>query len=138
MNISDNFREIILKDINYVVAKMDKSGTFEEKVYYFSGIHGMIQRIFNIEYDEELVYAFFILRETHNAFSSRLHAIKSGQNEIPMYNEHFEKLIIIVKELAKKIEKKENIDDTLKKFLILSYVTTGNGYYLLQKGLLKI
>lgn len=138
MNINDDFREIILKEINYVVAKMDKSETAEEKAYYFSGIHGMLQRIFNLEYNEELVYAYLILSETHKAFVSRLQAIKAGQKEIPIYNEHFEKLIIIVKELADKIEKKEDISDLLKKLLLLSYTTTGNGYYLFQKGLLKI
>lgn len=138
MNISDKFRKIIREEIDYVVTKMDKSETPDEKVYYFSGIGGMIQRIFNLEYDEELVYAHMILKETHNAFISRLQAIKAGQKEIPIYNVHFEKLIILAKELADKIEKKEDISDVLKKLSCLSYTTTGNGYYLLQKGLLKI
>jgi hypothetical protein len=138
MNISSNFRKIIVKEIDYVIDKMNKSETPEEKAYYFSGIHGMIQRIFNLEYDEDLVYTHIILRDTHNAFVSRLHAIKTGQQEIPIYTEHFDKLVILVKELGEKIQTNEDINDTLKKFIILSYTTTGNGYYLFQKGLLTI
>jgi len=138
MDISDNFKDIILKEINYATTKIEEGKTPEEKLYNFSAIHGMIQRIFNIEYNAELIYTFLILRETYNAFSSRLQAIKAGQKEIPIYNEQFEKLIVILRELAGKIKQKEDIDDTLKKLLILSYTTTGNGYYLFQKGLLKI
>jgi hypothetical protein len=138
MNVSDKFRKIILEEIDYVVTKMNESETPDDKIYYFSAIDGMIQRIFNLEYDEELVYAHIILKETHNAFISRLQAIKAGQKEIPIYNVQFEKLIILAKELADKIEKKEDISNVLKELLCLSYTTTGNGYYLFQKGLLKI
>jgi len=139
MNISDNFRDIIVKEINYAVNRMDTSSGKEEKLYYFSAVYSVIQRIFNLEYDLDLVYAHSILRETYNAFLQRLQSImKGGETLIPLNEEHFEKLTIITKELAKKIEEKKNIDNTLKKFTILSYTTTGNGYYLFQKGLLKI
>lgn len=138
MNISDNSKDIIVKEINYVVDQMEQCSTEEEKLYYFSGVYSMIQRIFNLEYDSDLVYAHFILRGTYNAFMQRFEAIKAGQTLIPLSEEHFKKLTTITKELAKKIEEKKNIDNTLKKFTILSYMTTGNGYYLFQKGLLKI
>jgi len=138
MNISDNSKDIIVKEINYVVNQMEQCSTEEEKLYYFSGVHSMIQRIFNLEYDSELVYAHFILSEAYNAFLQRLGAIKAGQTLILLSEEHFRKLITITKELAKKIEEKKNIDSTLKKLALLSYTTTGNGYYLFQKGLLKI
>ena len=139
MNISDNSREIIIKEINYVVNKMVESSSGEEKLYYFSAVHSVINRIFNLEYDSDLVYAHSVLQGTYNAFSQRIQAIlKGGETLIPLDEEHFERLITIAKELSNKIEEKKNIDNTLKKFVILSYATTGNGYYLFQKGLLKI
>jgi len=139
MNISNNSRDMIVKEINYVVNQMEQSPTESEKLYYFSGVYTMIQRIFNLEYDSGLVYAHFILSETYNAFLNRLQAItRGGETQIPLTDEHFEKLIMITKELAHKIDNKEDIDDTLKKLVLLSYTTTGNGYYLLRKGLLRI
>lgn len=139
MDISDNFRKEIVKEIGYIVTKMDKSQNPEEKLYYFSGVHSIIQRIFNLEYNPNLIYAHFVLLQTYNAFNARLQAIlKGGEMLIPLNKEHFDKLSKITKELAKKINGKEDIDETLKKFAILSYTTTGNGYYLQQKGLLKI
>jgi hypothetical protein len=139
MNINDNFRDIIVKEINYAVNKMDTSSSGEEKLYYFSAVYSVIQRIFNLEYDSDLVYAHSILHETYNAFLQRLQAIrKGGETLILLSEEHFKNLTAITKELAKKIEEKKDINTTLKKLAILSYTTTGNGYYLVQKGLLKI
>jgi hypothetical protein len=37
-------------------------------------------------------------------------------------------------ELKNRIEKNEDFLDILKDFVILSYITTGNGYYLYKKG----
>jgi TnpA family transposase len=138
MNISDNSREIIIKEINYVVNKMEECSSMEEKLYYFSGVYSIVQRIFNLEYDSDLVYAHSILLQTYNLFQQRLEAVKAKQLLIPLSEEQFKNLTIITKELAKKIAEKKEINNTLKKFVILSYTTTGNGYYLLQKGLLKI
>ena len=138
MDISDNHRDIITKEINYVMNQMEKCSSGEETLYYFSGIYSVIQRLFNLEYSSDLIYMHSILLETYNAFSQRFQAIKAGQTLIPLSEEQFKNLTIITKELAKKIEEKKEINNTLKKFVILSYSTTGNGYYLLQKGLLKI
>ena len=63
---------------------------------------------------------------------------KGGEKVVYLRGEHFKKLSAITKELGKRIEKDKDISETLKKFAILSYSLTGNGYYLEQKGLLKI
>jgi len=139
MNISKNYKDIIVNEINFVINRMNESKTAEDKIFYFSAIYGMLQRIFNIEYDQDLLFAFFILRDTHNNFLQRLQGIKKqGEMTIPLIEEQFTRLLDITRELSSKIEGNENIDDTLKKYVILSYTTTGNGYYLFQKGLLKI
>ena len=139
MNINDNLRKLLVKEINYAVKKINESSDAGEKLYYFSAVYGVVSRIFNLEYDSDLVYAHFILNQTHKAFLGRLQAItKGGEAIIPLHEEHFKKLSTVTKELAKKIEKDEGISEILKKFVILSFTTTGNGYYLQQKGLLKI
>jgi len=139
MIISDNFRKTIIKEIKYVVKKMDQSNDATQKLYFFSGIYTIIQRIFNLEYDSDLIFLHYILRKTYEAFSIRLHAyIRGGDTIVPLQDDHFKKLSQITKELAIKLQKNEDVSETLKKFVILSYTTTGNGYYLQQKGLLKI
>jgi hypothetical protein len=139
MNISDNFRELIIKEIKYVVDKMKESLTGDEKLYFFSGVYAIIQRVINFEYDADLIYMHFILHETHTALLGRLQAIQKGGESIILLNEvQFEKLTSITEELGEKLRLNKDINSTLKKFAILSYSTTGNGHYLQQKGLLKI
>lgn len=139
MKTSDNFREILLNEINYVAEKMEESSSPNEQLYYFSALYAMVQRIYNIEYDPDLVYAHFILNETYKAFQGRMQAIqKGGENVVPLHEAQFMELTTLTKELADKIKAKKNIDKTLKKFVVLLYTTTGNGYYLFQKGMLKI
>ena len=139
MNISDNFKETIVEEIKYVARKMDQSKDVNQKIYFFSGIYSIIQKIFNLEYDSNLIFLHFVVRHTYDAFNGRLQAIiKGGETIIPLHEEHFKKLSQITKELAKKLQKNEDLNDTLKKFAILSYTTTGNGYYLQQKGSLNI
>lgn len=134
MRLSDNYKNLILSEIDFAVKKMNKSSEPLEKLFYFSAIHGVFQRIYNIEYDPTLVFIYFILHTTHEAFNNRLQA-KAG---IPLSEEQINKLSDIAKELGGKIKNNEEVSVTLQKFVVLQYSTSGNGYYLMQKGMLKI
>ena len=139
MDIKNSSRDLIVNEINYVAEKMEKDGDPVKQLYYFSGIYVMINRIMNIDYAPELVFAHQVLQSTHQHFISRLHAFqKGGDHSIIIAEEQFTKLIDLSKELSKRIKGNKEIYDTLQKFSVLLYSTTGNGYYLLQKGLLKI
>jgi len=139
MNITEQSKNLIVSEIEYVANKIQKSASAEEKVYYFSGIHGIIYRMFNLEFDADLLHIHFVLYQTHTAFLQRLTAItKGGETIIPLTEKHFERLLKLTKELGKKIKQKEEVGDTLRDFVILTYTTTGNGYYLLDKGIIKI
>jgi hypothetical protein len=129
---------MILNETSFIIEKMEKSEVFTEKLYYFSGIYGLLQRIFNMEYDSDLIFAFFVFKSTHEAFMNRHSAIeKGGDRVVLLLQEQLDGLIEGLKEFANNIKNKKDFNDILKKFIILSYSTTGNGYYLLQKGLLK-
>ncbi|MBW1726613.1 MAG: hypothetical protein JRJ62_03320 [Deltaproteobacteria bacterium] len=139
MGISDSYRDMIVNEVNFCIEQMEKRNDFRDKLYYFSGIQGLLQRIFNLEYDSDLVFAFFIFKSTHEAFMNRYSAIqKGGDTVVLLFQEQFDELIEGAKEFADKIKNKKDFNNTLKKFVVLSYSTTGNGYYLMQKGLLKV
>ena len=139
MELNDNYREMIIGEINFSVKNMDKVPEASQKLYYFSAIFGVFHRVLNIEYHPQLVFAHFVLRTTHDTFQSRLSSIKQGGDiTVELSNEQFVMLSKLSKELAQTLKKNQDIDDTLKKFVILSYSTTGNGYYLMQKEVLKI
>ena len=129
---------MLVNEINFVTGKMNQSSNLHEQLYYFSAIAGMINRILNQEFDSDLVHAHFVLQSIHQSFSQNLKAAKAGNSMPLLYDFHFERLNALTVELGEKIENKASITETLKKFVVLNYSTTGNGFYLLQKGVLNI
>ena len=135
MDISPASRDILIKEIEFVTQKMDESSYPEEKLYYFSAIYSMFQRILNIDFDPDLLFAFFVLRETYNAFMSRLSA---SDRIVKLSDYHFAKLLDLSRTLLERLRDEKDFNDVLKQFVLLLYTTTGNGYYLVQKGLIEV
>ncbi len=139
MNINSKSRVMIVDEINFVVGKIEESKDITQGLYYLSGVHSIINRIYNQDFNEDLVLLHLILQSTHTAFNSRLNVIrKGGDNTVPLFDSQIKALADYLKELAVVIEKKKDLNVIMKKFTLLSCSTTGNGYYLLQKGILKI
>ncbi|MDP2645489.1 MAG: hypothetical protein Q8P24_11150 [Desulfobacterales bacterium] len=138
MNISKSSRENIVKEIKIAVDLMKDSKDPSEKLFYFSAIYGALQRIYNIEYDEELVYAHFVTIVTHQNFFQRLATIRQGDRAYLISEVQFDRLADLSQELGNKIKSNEDFTDTLKKMMVLCTSVQGNGYYLMKKGVLKI
>ena len=138
MDMSDRVRENIAEEIKIAVDMMKESRDAFGKLFYFSAIYGVLQRIYNVEYNEDLVFAHLIINATHQGFLQRLAAIKQGDSAVMISDEQFDKLTDLSEELGEKFQNNEDIVDTLKKIVVLLYTTQGNGYYLMRKGVLKI
>lgn len=138
MKLRTEFKDIIVKEIEFVVSKMKECGEIEMKIFYFSGIPAELMRVFNLEYDLDLLYIHHIISNTHTTFQQRITATKRGDTVISITREQSTRLEYLSAELGKRFKLNKELDDILKEFAALSYSTTGNGYYLMQKGLLKI
>jgi hypothetical protein len=139
MDISDSHKQALVKEIKFIVKKMDENRDAFSKLYYFSGIFGFLNRLLNQEYHPDLVIAHLIFKTAHKEFMTRLQLlVKEPDKTIQITDEQFKKLSVLSKEFGKKIEKNEDIFDTLTKITVLTYSTSGNGFYLMQKGILKI
>jgi len=135
MNISSQNKSLILKEIDFVLEKMAMTKDPLQRLYYFSGVHAVIQRVFNIEYDKDLVFTHMLLNDTYKALMGRLQPEQTSM--IPLREEQFDRLEQLVQELAKNIKSNKKLYDTLREFSVLAYSTTGNGHYLFEKGQLE-
>lgn len=135
MKLSKENKKKLIDEIRFVIGQMKQQEDPETKLYYFSAIFGIMPRIFNIDFNEDLIFAHFIISSTHNNINQR---IKNPDKVIKLPDELFDRLLTITEELLVAIEKDQNLYDVLKKFTLLGYVTIGNGYYLYKKGMLKI
>jgi hypothetical protein len=138
MKLSKEYKIKLEQEFDFVIKKMEESETPDLMLYYFSGIHTLLNRILNLEYSEELLFSFFILERTHKDIISALESLKQG-NPIPIFHERFgEKLLELTKELKNGFFNSKTRIEILKELVVLTYTCTGNGYFLTEKGIIDI
>lgn len=138
MNISKDNKKLISDEIKYVLKKMEESDVATDKLYFFSAIYGIVHRIFNFKYDLDLLFTHHVLKITYDIFLQKIKAVQSGETPVMIDDRHFNRLAVLVKELLDNITNDKSTIDTLKKFIELGYTLQGNGFYLLQKGIITI
>lgn len=135
MNITAENKKRLIEEIKFVIKQMKAAEEPKSRLYYFSAVYGIMPRIFNLEFVPDLVFAHFVISSTYNQINSRL---ENPDKVVNIPENFFDKLIETIEQLLTSIEKNEDLYEVLKKFTLLGFITTGNGYYLYQKGLLKI
>lgn len=139
MNITDNFRKTIVSEFRYVAEKMREEKQSAQKLYFFSAAYGVVFRIINLEFDPTLVFIHNVLQHTHVTINSMALRIEGKEERVIQIPEKvFESLVEALEELSNKIEIDTDVSPTLQRISNIAYVTTGNGYYLYQKGIPKI
>ena len=138
MVISKKMKEIIVNDVKYALKKMEESPSIEEKLYYFSAVHTVYNRVFNIEFSEDLLFAYFILNQTYQAFQQKLATMKASDVVFVIDDSQMQILTKLTKEYLAQFEAGNSTDDVLKRMVVVLYSVTGNGNYLMGKGFLKI
>ncbi len=139
MNITENNKKLILDEFEYVLESMAGTESMEEKLYLFSALYGVVNRVMNIEFDSDLIFLHHVLSAAHTAFSVRHDAMKN-KKAFPLHitKEIFDKLFLLIGKLYDCLKNNTEIDEILKGLIVLAYTTTGNGYYLYQKGLIRL
>jgi len=135
MKISTENRKKLVDEIKFIINQMKAEEDPKSKLYYFSAIYGIMPRIFNFEFNADLVFAHFVVSSTYNQINGRL---QNPDNVVKIPDDLFDKLLVITEEFLNAIENNKNLYEVLKKFTTLGFITTGNGYYIYKKGLFKI
>lgn len=139
MQISENSRNVIVNEFAYVIKKMRGEKDPSKKLYYFSAAYGVIFRILNLEFDSTLNVIHFVLNGTYSSINNRLNIMGQGiEMGVGIPTELFTELENTTEAIARAIEEDADPLESLEKLAVLSYVTSGNGYYLYEKGLLKL
>jgi hypothetical protein len=139
MKINTYMKETLVNELRLVVRKMKEETEIRRKNYFFSATYGAVYRIFNINFDPELVLVHSVLNMTYRTANALLGGIDRGEERIIQIPDNFfDKLASLTEELATAIEEDKDVYGILQKIAVLSYSLTGNGYYLYQKGLIEI
>jgi len=139
MNLSPEMQERFIDEVNFVIKNMKNTDNPTEKLYFFSAGYAMAQRIINLEYEPELNFIQQVLQLVYNMVNARLIALSAGQEGgISIPDKLLTKLEEALEEMVDRILQGTETYPALQKMVNLAYSTTGNGYYLYLKGMIKI
>ncbi len=79
-----------------------------------------------------------ILINAYNNIMARINCLKSGDNTVELPENYFDILTQTTEELYSKLKTNEDTYKVLEKFVLLTFLTAGNGYYLYQRNEFKI
>ena len=140
MNQDDFFLAEIIAEFDRIIPHL-RNAQYDlgRKFYYFSALHGVINRVLNFKYDQKLLFIHNILANAHAAFASRIDNMASGKERgILIHPEIVDALFSSIEGLRDKLAAKKDTTDLLERISVLTYITTGNGCYLYEKGHIKL
>ena len=136
MQLTKELRERLASEFRVAVALMTASESALEKMYYFSVLYLETGRIINWQWDTDLILIWMVTQQTHQKATAKLQRMAQGDRLAPIPDDYFDHLIEATAELAAYVEKDgsgHDLAQIMGKFAELAYLTTGNGFYLMQK-----
>ncbi len=135
------FRQRLAKEYRYAATKMQDSPQAVKKLYYFSVLFGEAQRVLNWEWDRDLALIYTVTQHAHTQINATMQVPGLGQTLPIDLTTVFDKLTEATSNLAAYFEKSddnmEEFNQILGRFAEISYIVSGNGSYLYEKGFIK-
>jgi hypothetical protein len=140
MEISQSLREYISEQFHHVSVNINTSPSdLPNMVYNFSACHAALNRVLNIEFNDELVLLHTVFNGCYTMIANRISLIGQNVERQVQFPRGFpEKLATMIDEFASRFEDNLDVYDLLPSLTKLCYITTGNGYFLYQTGRLTI
>ena len=128
MEIPADLRKKLVSEIRFVIEKIRTEKDLRAKVYYFSGIYGEMLRLLNINFDPQLLFAHNVLNAAYITIRTRADAFVLGRDTVIDFPDaFFDKLNLLLEDLAKSIEQNQEPYKILQDISNLTYIPTGNG-----------
>ena len=137
----EELRQRLAKEYRYSATKMKDSPQAIMKLYYFSVLFGEAQRVLNWEWDRDLALIYTVAYHVHAQINTLAQAQTAGQVLPTDWATAYDKLTEATSNLAAYFEKSddntEELNQILGRFAEISYIVSGNGSYLYEKGHIK-
>ena len=129
MKITQELKQRLLSEFDFVIKKMTEEPDAQKKLYFFSATHGAVERVMRYYPSDDLSIAHTILSLCYNTLNDRVSRIKAGDIVVPLPQDWSEKLVHYVGEFRKSIEENSSVYPALEGIIHLAYSATGPGLY---------
>jgi hypothetical protein len=134
MRLSPENKNLLLNEIDIVRKKMKQENDPRRKMFYYSGLFNIMERIYNIEYNPHLVIMQIVFNVSFTALNTRIMLRLSGDVTVQVPEDLFDSLDKLLEQIYEKIDTEEDTYSVLEKLACLAYSLSGNGYYQIEKG----
>ena len=131
------------KEFRLAASKLAKADSIEGKLYFFSVFYGETGRQLNMHWDPDLALLFQVVQGACAQIGNRVKLPPdAGFPPDGIWDELLQALDQVSEELATAFEAREievpRLYAALARTAELTYITTGNGAYLYQKGMIQL
>lgn len=134
MKLSPEYRDMLIKELSYCREKMIEERDPLKKSFYYSALYWRTYSILNLEFDYQLYFMNYVLATSYNTIANYF----DEERVFELPGIFFDALCRYLGQLEAKIRNGEDIYSTLEKIANLTMIADGTGYYLFEKGVLKI
>ncbi|MDO8749819.1 MAG: hypothetical protein Q7K03_01560 [Dehalococcoidia bacterium] len=142
MQLPKELHARVANEFRFVADRMRDTKDPFGKVFLLSAFYGEAGRILNQHWDKDLALIHLVIQQVQQQINARLQLIVSGgERNVKLDNAYFDALTQAADALASYVEHDGNESELcgiVGRFAELSYITTGNGYYLLGKGQIRL
>lgn len=129
MEIPEGLKDQLLKELKFVIKKVDEEPDTDRKLYFLSAAHGAINRTIRFCLQNELLVAYSVLNASYMMLFDRVNRIKGGDVAVQIPDNWAKQMVDYLSELVNAIEENQSIYPALEKIIRLAHSTTGPGYY---------
>lgn len=140
--LPEPIRQRLAAEFRFAASRIAETSDIDTKLYYFSVFFGETSRQLNMHWDADVALLWSVSQSACNAIAAR-NAQATGAFPLGHFPHGFFQAIDEVSvELAGAFEGKEldlpRLYAALARTAELTFITTGNGAYLFQKGMVKL
>lgn len=132
MRIPDDLKKRMLDDFDFSIQKIQEEENIRKKLYYFSAIYGVVERIMRLHLEPQLVLVHAVLNLTYNSLMGLVQSRERGDIARELPPNLTETLVEYLTKLRNELAEDKDTYKTLQKIILLGYSATGPGYYTTQ------
>lgn len=137
MKIRDDIRLMLADEFEFALSKMRELPSlpdFGQMLFYYSAFAGALNRALNMQWHRDLALLHFVIQFSYNEINSIV-----GRGGLNLIDDRLhQRLLVVCETIGKHFQDDTVTPETLYPLVArlteLSYSTTGNGQYNMQKG----
>jgi len=132
LKIPDDLKKRLLDEFDFCIQKIQEEEHVRKKLYYFSGIYGVVERIMRFHFDPQLIMVHAVLSVCYGSLMGLVDSRKRGDIAREMPTNLSETLVEYLTELRHALSQDKDTYKILEKFIALGFRASGPGYYTTQ------